>query len=107
MEQIQDEQALEAAFRAPLYFLYKHSPRCGVSAYTERELGVFEAAHPEVPIGWIDVIADRALSRAVSERTGVEHESPQGFFLKHGEVVWHDSHYGIRARFLEAALTGI
>ena len=106
MQEITDEKSLAQAFEAPRFLLFKHSTVCPVSAYAHRQVVAFEANHADLPIGWVDVRAKSALSGAVAERTGVEHESPQAFLLRAGEVIWHDHHYGIREADLEAALAG-
>jgi bacillithiol system protein YtxJ len=36
----------------------------------------------------------------------VRHESPQALVLRGGEVVWHDSHYGIQVEALNQAVAG-
>ena len=106
MDRIEDEKALDALLEAPRALLLKHSTVCPVSAHAWREVVSFDAAHPEVTVGWIDVRADRSLARAVADRTGVDHESPQAFLIANGAVAWHDSHYGIREADLNEAVQG-
>jgi bacillithiol system protein YtxJ len=95
---------LEAALAAERFLLFKHSTRCPVSADAFAEYRAFTAAHPEVASGWIDVIEERPLSRAVAERTGIRHESPQAILLEHGTPGWNASHAAIRQASLESAL---
>src|SRR5688572_26274733 len=92
---IRDEAELEQAFEAERYLLFKHSQVCPVSAAAFARYRRWTEAHPDEPTGWIDVIAERALARAVAERTGVKHESPQAIWLKSGDAVWNESHGGI------------
>lgn len=97
------EAELEAAFAAESFLLFKHSPTCPVSATAFREYERFTRAHPDVPTGWIEVVEERPLARAVAERTGVRHESPQALWLVRGQSRWNASHAAIRVDSLEAA----
>jgi bacillithiol system protein YtxJ len=81
--------------------LFLHDPYCGVSA--EAEMEMVEVARRE-PVALIDVSAQKALSRAVEQRTGVRHESPQVHVLYHGETVWSASHWRITAPAVSQAL---
>ena len=76
-----------------------------LAAEYERARGdeAFAAAHLECPTGWIEVVAQRALARAVAERTGVRHESPQALWLEAGRVRWNASHSAITEASLAAA----
>lgn len=96
---------LEAAFAAEQYLLFKHSTTCPISAAAFAEYQRFSAAHPAVPTGWIEVVAERALARAVAERTGVRHESPQAILLALGAVRWSASHGAITEASLSGAVT--
>ena len=98
---------LDAVLRAPVALVYKHSTRCPVSTMAYQEVEQLLRDRPEAPVWIVDVIAQRALSREVAERTGVEHESPQAILLVDGAVVYDASHFGVRAvelaRELDAA----
>ncbi len=54
----------------------------------------------------VDVVADRVLSRAVAERTGVRHQSPQLLYLERGVARWHLSHGEITTEAVRRRLTG-
>lgn len=54
---------------------------------------------------WVRVIEERAVSLAFSQRVGVAHQSPQALLLKDGKVIWHDSHRGVAANALAAAVS--
>jgi bacillithiol system protein YtxJ len=99
------DDALAAALAAPRYLLFKHSTTCPISAAAFAQYRRFAEAHPDVATGWIDVIDDRPLARAVAERTGVRHESPQALLLDGGEVRWDASHGAITVASLEQALS--
>ncbi len=104
-QRLRTDAELEAAFAAERYLLFKHSTSCPISAAAFAEYEAFARAHPEVPSGWIEVVAQRPLARAVTERTGVRHESPQALLLSGGVVRWHASHSAITAASLATAVT--
>jgi len=99
-----DRSGLDNALGADLFLLFKHSFRCPISGRAFEEYDEFVAAHPEVPTGWIDVVADRPLSLHAAERTGVTHQSPQALLIRDGSVVWDASHGSITEASLEQAL---
>lgn len=102
---LRDERALDAALAAERYLLFKHSPRCGISSHAFREYREFAAARPDVATGWIDVVADRALSLEVARRTDVAHASPQVLVLARGQALWDASHHAITRRALDENVT--
>jgi bacillithiol system protein YtxJ len=93
---------LDAAFAAERFLVFKHSTRCPISAAAFAEYQRWSAAHPEAATGWIDVIQERALARAVADRTGIDHQSPQAILLERGAARWNASHGAIT----EASLSG-
>ena len=103
---IRETDQLDAVLSEPVAVLYKHSPMCGASAAAARQVREFMDAHPDVPVYLVDVIRDRALARAVSQRLAVRHESPQAFVLRGGEVVWNGSHGAVTADTLTEQLNG-
>lgn len=101
-QQLTDEE-IEAAFEAPAFLLFKHSPICPVSDRAFGQYRRFLAERDDVPTGWIDVIAQRPTSQDVARRTGVRHESPQALLLRGGRVTDSASHGGITAAWLDDA----
>jgi bacillithiol system protein YtxJ len=103
--QITDAADLDTLLEAPVALLFKHSLICPVSA---RAFGQYRRLLEEggvgVPSAWLDVIGQRDLSRAVEERTGVRHESPQALVLARGAVRWNASHDAITSAALAQAL---
>ncbi len=81
---------LFAASRTTPTLLFLHDPGCPISRAAYKEVMRLDG---EVPL--LDVRGARALTRAVEERTGVRHESPQIFVLSGGQAVWSASHYAI------------
>ena len=79
--------------------LFKHSTTCPISA------GVYqEISNADADINLIVVQRARNVSNALSEKTGVRHESPQAFVLKDGKVVYHASHYDVTAADINSKL---
>jgi bacillithiol system protein YtxJ len=101
---LRDATELDEVLRAPLVVLYKHSSRCGISTMALLEVRHFAATHPDVPVYQIDVLAQRRLARAIADRLGVKHASPQAILVQHGEAKWHSTHFGISADALQEAL---
>jgi bacillithiol system protein YtxJ len=97
--------ALLAAGR-PVW-LFKHSLTCGVSARAWRQFEAFAIGRPEAGALFAKVEIQRAreLSRAIAERSGVRHQSPQVLLLSGGAAVWHESHWRISQRALAEAET--
>ena len=96
MHVIVDEADLSALLTAPLAVLYKHSPICATSGFAYQEMLAFRRAS-SVPVYLVDVVKHRPLSRALAERLGVTHASPQAIILKDGVPAWHRSHFDIEA----------
>jgi monothiol bacilliredoxin len=103
METITTEADLAAAMAAPLAFIYKHSPICPSSAIAFDEVLAFRQQR-EVPVYLVDVLDQRPLSRAIAERTGVVHASPQAILVRRGVALWHSSHRSVRVESLIRAL---
>lgn len=80
--------------------IYKHSPRCGMSASRKEVVEEFSEKTGKT-VYLIDVLAQRDLSNTVAERTGVKHESPQLLILKDGEVETNLTHMSITPEELE------
>ena len=103
MHRILTEADIDSLFAAPLAVLYKHSPICSTSGVARDEIAELRRQR-EVPVYIVDVVRERPLSRALAERTGVAHESPQAIVLRAGVATWHRSHYDIRADAIGRAL---
>ena len=96
MHPIVTDADLDLLFAAPLAVLYKHSPICPTSDVAYEEMLAFRRRRP-VPVYLVDVVQHRPLSRALAERIGVRHASPQVIILRDGVAAWHRSHYEIQA----------
>jgi bacillithiol system protein YtxJ len=58
-----------------------------------------------VPVYLVDVVKHRPLSRALAERLGVTHASPQAIILKDGVPAWHRSHFDIEAEAMRRVVS--
>ncbi len=72
----------------------KHSTRCGVSSMAMSRLERKPTSNVQYLL--IDVIRNRALSQAMATWSGVQHESPQMFVIKAGQMVSVKSHMEVR-----------
>jgi bacillithiol system protein YtxJ len=99
---VADAAALEAQFLAshtsPV-ILFQHDPWCGVSTAAYQALATLPW-----PVALVDVARQPALSRAITDRTGVPHESPQVLVLRDGVAVWSAAHRAITAAAVAAVL---
>jgi len=89
--------ALEEALKAEHAILFKHSPRCPVSAEALTEIEEFARRQPATPVYLVDVLAQRPLSQRIAADLGIPHESPQAILLQRGKPLWHGSHYEVTA----------
>ena len=96
MHPIVTEADLALLLAAPLAVVYKHSPICPTSSVAYEEILAFRRRSP-VPVYLVDVVRHRPLSRALAERIGVRHASPQAIILREGVAAWHGSHHDIQA----------
>lgn len=80
-----------------LTVVFKTSPACGTSRQARRQFEAYVQTAADVAADYfiVDVLAQRPLSRAIAEASGVRHESPQVLLLKNGMCVWHTSHISI------------
>jgi bacillithiol system protein YtxJ len=87
--------------------LFKHSTRCGTSSFAWRQVQEFAQADPAVEIHRILVVENRDVAQAMTETSGIKHESPQAMLLRGGKVVWHTSHGKITKYNLDDALASV
>ena len=92
------EELLGRSHEGPV-LLFKHSNTCPISARAYRQMQDVKS-----PVSLVVVQKSRDISRAVEERTGVAHESPQALLLRDGRVVWSATHFDITADAVEQAL---
>lgn len=83
-------------------WLLKHSATCSISFIAMAHFNQYLRNNP-VEAGMLVVQKHRPASQHVAERFGVQHESPQLFLIRQGEVLWHTSHGGITADAMQHA----
>jgi bacillithiol system protein YtxJ len=94
---------LDAALDRPAdeaVILFNHDPWCPISA---RAMAEVERVEGDIML--VDVSREREITRAIAERTGIRHESPQVIVLRGGTPVWSASHYRITAEAVQSAVT--
>lgn len=78
--------------------IYKHSPSCSVSFLSKQDLDANGKKLTDLAdLHIVNVIGQRELSNTIASELNIRHESPQGFLIKDGEVVWHGSHWQVNA----------
>ncbi len=82
--------------------VFKHSPRCSISLTAHHRVQQWLERHPDVQIGFINVLTQRGLSHELASEWGVEHESPQIVFRTADGRVRHASHFSITHDWLDA-----
>lgn len=88
---------IHLASNAKIQVIYKHSRSCGVCYISRNSLEKMEDDIREsIDLYMVDVIRDRPISKYISEKYGIRHESPQMLIIKEGEVIWHGSHYKVK-----------
>ncbi len=93
--QLLQEKDFCEALKLPEALFYKHSPMCWSSSVASRHVARFAADHPNCPVFFVDVVANRSLSQFMAAELDVRHESPQVIATQNGSPVWHASHYRI------------
>ena len=94
----------EKSFTTP-QVIFKHSTRCSISSMALHRLEK-EDAPANIDFNFLDLIAFRGLSNAVSEKFNIPHQSPQALVIKNGKCVFDESHSSIYMNEIaEEALT--
>lgn len=92
---------VQASAKRP-QLVFKHSTRCSISAAAKYKLEMELDGLSEVyDLHFLDLLANRDLSRMVAERFDVVHQSPQVIVVKGGRATFTASHYDIDAEELQ------
>ncbi len=75
-------------------YVFKHSTRCPISSAAAEEV---RNASFSIPLYWINVVEQRALSNWITETYNVQHESPQLLLIEQGKVESNWTHRAIKA----------
>ena len=78
--------------------LFKHSTRCSISsmALTRIESNWKDSDSQLIKPYYLDLIANRDVSNLITEKYGIEHQSPQALVISNGKCIYHESHTNIR-----------
>lgn len=90
------------------HIIFKHSPRCGISAMVLRRFersNIFKNSNENF---WLlHVIENREISNALATDFNVRHESPQVLVIYQGELLHHSAHSEIDANQIETLINGL
>lgn len=92
------DELVEVSNRKPV-FIFKHSITCPISANIFEEVSKVDST-----IFLITVQDSRNISNAVTEKTGIKHESPQAIILKNARPIYYASHYDVDSEDITATL---
>lgn len=95
IETKEDLHKFEEKSEITTVYLFKHSPRCGISSMV---LNQFKTSLPEElksNVGLVNVVNQRELSNYLAQKYNVQHESPQVLILSGKKVIDTASHSGI------------
>ncbi len=96
LNDIKQLDEIVAASQAQAQIIFKHSTQCNISADALAEMNRFEGE-----AWYLDLLAHRDISNQIAERFGVRHQSPQVLIIKNNEVVYHESHWRIKAELIQ------
>jgi bacillithiol system protein YtxJ len=81
--------------------IFKHSTRCSISRMALKQFeNEFDFSDKVTPY-FLDLIAYRDVSNEISNRFGVQHQSPQLILIKDGKAIYNASHSDIDAGVLK------
>ncbi|MBW3572591.1 MAG: bacillithiol system redox-active protein YtxJ [Gemmatimonadetes bacterium] len=106
MKEMHSTQDVDDALRQDTAILFKHSTRCPISAAARGQMERFLERQPDAPVYTVDVHDAARASAYLSEKTGVEHHSPQVIVTRGGQPEWHANHFDVRAEELERRVGG-
>lgn len=101
LKSLQDLEFLwENSFKVHQY-IFKHSPRCGISRMVLKSVEK-SASHLDQEIFILDVVENRPISNEIEIRSGIKHESPQLIIIYKGLIVYSESHEKIQFKLYES-----
>jgi bacillithiol system protein YtxJ len=103
----QIEEIVEKSQLVPCLIL-KHSTSCSISSIAKARLeDDWDFGSEDLAPYYLDLIAHRDISAALTKKFGVHHESPQVILVKQGECVYDASHLDIEVEELQEVLENI
>ncbi len=100
LNDIKQLDEIAAASHTKAQIIFKHSTQCNISADALAEMNGFEGE-----AWYLDLLAHRDISNQIAEQFGIRHQSPQVLIIKNNEVVYHESHWRIKAGLVQEAST--
>jgi bacillithiol system protein YtxJ len=89
-----------------LMIIFKHSSRCGISSMILNDFSRnYKLSDDFAELYFLDIIKDKELSKELSIRYDVVHESPQLIVIKDEKVIHHASHFRIDAKKLNVLVS--
>ncbi len=86
--------------------LFKHSTTCGISASAKHRIEMdWSDLEGDFAFYYLDLLRLRPISKAIADRYGVRHESPQVLVIKNGKATYHTSHHGIQISSINKAIS--
>ena len=99
------ETIVSASFQKP-QLVFKHSTRCGISAYAlERIENGEKLLAGKIDCHYLDLLKHRAISIMIADEWNVPHQSPQVILLKDGKPIYTASHSAIQPEKLITAIS--
>lgn len=101
------DNAIEISFseKTQGVVFFKHSTRCSISHMAKARLvGKWKFGH-ELPIYHLDLLKHQNLSKVISQKFSVIHESPQLLLVRGGKCIYHASHNAISVSEIENFLS--
>lgn len=90
------DQAIGNSNDSPAIF-FKHSTRCSISSMALNRFENDWKEEAEGTLYFIDLIKNRDVSNALSEKSNVYHQSPQAIVMKNNKTIYDASHSAISA----------
>jgi len=100
------DEAVRRSHAHPIV-IFKHSVTCGRSAMAFEEVEDLIALEPAVDVFLVSVQFGAMISKEISRRFGLRHESPQALVVSQGAVAWHASHLRVTREEIVSALAAV
>lgn len=84
--------------------IFKHSTSCSISAMALSRMERNWSDQLGIKPYYLDLLANRPISKRIESVFGVEHESPQVLLIRNGECVYDASHMAISFAGLSQAV---
>jgi bacillithiol system protein YtxJ len=100
---------VDTSFKQPdeiqAVLIFKHSTRCSISSMALNRLENKWTETPKIPVYFLDLIQNRAISNKIAEIFNIEHASPQVLLIKNGQCFYTSSHSAISVADISEAIS--